>query len=81
MCQKYKCTCLFYDQEGENRGLLEIKDPELLDQIKDNLNLNFNDEDEVTPFVCGTIVQGGAFVRKLRMLRCDMFSILSVCHS
>lgn len=43
--------------------------------------MNFNDNDEVTPFICGTVLKGGSFVRKLRMLRCDLFSILSICHS
>lgn len=34
----------------------------------------------MAPLICGTIVNG-QFHRKLRMLRADLFSMLSVCQS
>lgn len=38
------------------------------------------DEQEVAPLICGTVVNG-SFQRKLRMLRADLFCMLSICHS
>lgn len=55
----------------------EITDEKVIDEIKANLNINYNDND-VAPFVCGSIVNGG-FSRKLKMLRGDLYSILAVC--
>ena len=38
------------------------------------------DEQDIAPFICGTVVNGG-YSRKLRMLRADIFTMLSICHS
>ena len=35
------------------------------------------DEQDIAPFICGTVVNGG-FSRKLRMLRADFYCMLSV---
>ena len=57
-----------------------MSDPELVEEVKQCLNISFNERDEVGPIICGTVVAGG-FGRKLRMLRCDFFSMLSLCQS
>jgi hypothetical protein len=44
------------------------------------LNLKIQDENEIAPIICGTVVNGG-FRRKLRMLRGDLFSMLLICQS
>ena len=44
------------------------------------MNMKFNDTDKTTPFICGTVVRGG-WQRKLRMLRADMFSLLTISKS
>jgi hypothetical protein len=69
---------IFYDQLISNDGLIEIKDKAVVDQIKDELNLTYHEADEIAPVICGTVVNGG-FNRKLRMLRADLFSLLTVC--
>lgn len=71
---------IFYDQLLSNEGLIEIKDKAIVDNIKDELNFTFHEADEIAPVVCGTVVNGG-FFRKLRMLRADLFTMLSVCQS
>lgn len=86
VCRKHKYTLIFYQQESSlvaisnNEGLTEIKERELIDHIKEELNLLPEDEQDIAPFICGTVVSGG-FARKLRMLRADIFSMLAVCHS
>jgi len=49
--------------------------------IKETLNLNESDTDAITPIICGTVVKGPAFERKLRMMRADLFSLLSVSNA
>ena len=44
------------------------------------MNLKIQDENEIAPIICGTVVNGG-FRRKLRMLRGDLFSMLLICQS
>lgn len=51
-----------------------------IERVKEELNLSFRERDDVAPFICGTVVEGG-FTRKLKMLRCDMFMMLSACQS
>lgn len=86
VCRKHKYTLIFYQQESSdiavsnNEGLTEIKEKELISQIKEELNLLPQDEQDIAPFICGTVVSGG-FTRKLRMLRADLYSILAVCHT
>ena len=38
------------------------------------------DDKDIAPIICGTVVNG-QFERKLRMLRADIFCMLSVCNS
>lgn len=46
-----------------------------------NLDLNLKDNlTMISPFILGTVINGG-FKRKLRMLRSDFFSLLSIIHS
>ena len=66
--------------EEPNNDLIQITDPEVVQQIKDNLNINANDNDQTTPYICGTPVNGTPFQRKLRMLRADFYTILSLCN-
>lgn len=65
--------------EGKpNEHLVEIKDKELVKKIKEALNINYSELDDTAPFICGTISNGG-FARKQKMIRADLFSLLSVC--
>ena len=80
----YKNEKLFPKQNSTSRKyneeLIEIKDKQLLKKVKQELNLNFEELSESNPFICGTIVNG-SFTRKLKMVRADMYSILSVVNS
>lgn len=86
ICRKHKYTIIFYQQEdseiaiSDNKGLVEIKEKEIINQIKEDMNLLPLDEQDIAPIICGTVVNGG-FSRKLRMLRADIYSMLTVCHS
>ena len=60
--------------------MIEIKDTEIVQEIMNNLNLNLKDNFMVAPFIVGSVVSGG-FDRKLRMLRSDLFTLLSVSQS
>jgi len=71
---------LNYSKQKYNQELIEVQDEKLVKQIRDELNLNFDEHEDCNPIICGSIVNGG-FVRKLKMMRADLFSILSVCHS
>lgn len=48
--------------------------------IREELNVNYEDLDDVPPIICGTVIQGG-FNRKLKMLRADLYSMLAVSAS
>lgn len=85
----YKNETLFpkphLDVEGQkpekyNQELIEITDKILLKKIKNEFNINYVDNDDIQPLICGTIVNG-SFTRKLRMMRADLFSLLAVSHS
>jgi len=86
VCKRHKYTLIFYQQfetdvaKSKNEGLTEIKDKKVIDEIKEELNLLHGEEEDNAPFICGTVVNGG-FTRKLRMLRADLYSLLSVCES
>ena len=43
----------------------------------------YTEKDEIAPIIVGTVVNDNfdGFTRKLRMLRADLFSLLSVCES
>ena len=79
VCNKHKFLVLFFDVNEPVKGLKEIVEKDKIDLIKENLNINYNDDD-IAPFVCGTIVNGG-FQRKLKMMRADLFSMLAVSLS
>ena len=83
ICNKHKFTMIFYEQdehEMSNTEMKEITDPEMIEKVKEELNVSFKARNAVAPIICGTVVNGG-FKRKLRMLRCDLFMMLSVCQS
>ena len=44
------------------------------------MNINYNDDD-IAPFICGTVVRNGGFKRKLKMLRADLYSVLAMSNS
>jgi len=48
--------------------------------VRADLNISYRHDAEIAPIICGTVVNGG-FKRKLRMVRADYFSMLSVCQS
>ena len=84
ICRKHKYTLIFYQQEdseiaiSKNEGLVEITDQEIINKIGEELNLLPSDYLDIAPFICGTVVTGG-FTRKLRMIRADYFSMLTIC--
>lgn len=86
ICKRHKYTIIFYQQfetdvaKSKNEGLTEITNKKVIDEIKEELNLLHGEEQDIAPFICGTVVNG-SFSRKLRMLRADFFSLLSVCES
>jgi len=63
ICQKYKYGLIFIDKREANADLEEIRDPKIIQQVKDNLNLDAKCDD-YTPIICGSVVDGG-FKRKL----------------
>jgi hypothetical protein len=74
---------IFFEQstdENSNNDLIEIKDKKLIDEVFLSLNLNLRDNKMIAPYVIGTVVNGG-FRRKLRMLKAEFFSLLSIIHS
>ena len=76
---------IFYEQDLEdpwshNEELLEVTDPKLVATIKSDLNISFRYEKEIAPVITGSVVTGG-FKRKLRMIRADLFSLLSISQS
>lgn len=77
VCQKHKYGVVFIDKRGNNEDLEEIKDPAIIEKVKQDLNLE-DGADDYTPIICGSVV-GGGFKRKLKMLRADLFAMLSVC--
>ena len=54
---------IYVDRCYGNDELEEIKDPEIMEVVKYNLNLN-DKYDDYAPVICGTVVNGG-FKRKL----------------
>ena len=70
---------IFVDKRADNSDLEEITDPAIIGQVSANLNFGA-DPDDYAPVICGSIINGG-FKRKLKMLRSDLFSLLSVCKS
>lgn len=45
-----------------------------------NLDMSLKDNYMIAPIIIGSVVNGG-FSRKLRMLRADLFSLLSITQS
>lgn len=75
VCHQYRYTTVFYSQ-GENPGLTEIKDAEA---VRECMNLGFKEKDEIAPVIAGTVILNGGFSKKLRMMRADLFTLLSIC--
>ena len=79
---------IFYERENEdnkgycNQDMVEITDKDSLALIRKNLNLTPNDLGDINevPFICGT-VNKQKFERKNKMMRADMFTILSLSQS
>ena len=83
VCNKHKYTLIFYEQDmadpwSVNEDLIEMKDEGLVQQIKEDLNISFRYEKGIAPIIVGSVVTGG-FKRKLKMVRADYFSLLSIC--
>jgi hypothetical protein len=74
---------VFYSQDltEENEELQEISDPTIIKQVKASLNLTDEDRNDIAPIICGTVVAGGGFNRKLKMMRRDLFMLLSISQS
>ena len=70
---------IFVEKYSKNDDLEEIKDPKIISQVVQNLNLN-DKSDDYAPIICGTVINGG-FDRKLQMLRSDYYTMMSVCQS
>mmetsp|Transcript_34104 Transcript_34104/g.52386 ORF Transcript_34104/g.52386 Transcript_34104/m.52386 type:complete len:99 (-) Transcript_34104:1422-1718(-) len=66
-----------------NKDLTEITDPNSVSLIQQYLNFGVMDKGETAPVIVGTVVNDRkrGFSRKLRMMRGDLFSMLSVCQS
>ena len=59
VCSKYRYFMLFLDLNEPITELKEILDTDLIEQVREDLNLNHREEmDEIAPIVCGTIVGG-----------------------
>ena len=54
---------IFIDKSGKNNDLEEVKDPRIISEVVEKLNLN-DHSDDYAPIICGTVVNGG-FKRKL----------------
>ena len=85
VCNKHKYTIIFFEQDTSdpwslNESLIEIKDKTIISQIQSDLNISYRYQNEIAPIIVGTVVTGG-FKRKLRMLRADYFSLLSISQS
>ena len=74
---------IYYEQSlsAANSDLIEITNQEEIATIRESLNLNFRDQDDIAPFIVGTVCNNGGFSRKLKMLRGDLFALLCVAES
>ena len=61
VCELYQYTCVFYDRKDpeKNKGLNEIHDQELLDQLAKEYNQNIKLYKTQAPLICGTVVNKG----------------------
>ena len=83
VCNKFQYTLIFYNQglRAENQGLIEIKDTEFVRELKNLMKLNYSDTNKIQPFIVGTVVQDRNYVRKLKMLRAELYAALVVSTS
>lgn len=44
-------------------------------------NMNYKDKMKTSPFIAGTVINGGPYKRKLNMLRSDLFTLLAISES
>lgn len=82
-CQKHRYTMIFYEQEKDapNDDLIEIKDKKVIQEVRKTLNLTFKDTDDIAPFIVGSVIVYDGFQKKLKMMRADLFSLLSISQS
>ena len=65
---------IFYDRTlfSHNNGLVEIKDKDFIEIMRNEHNLNYGTYKTKTPVICGTIINKSfgqkLFQRKLKML-------------
>lgn len=82
----------FQRNSKDSSQVLDKRKPEdqaKVDEIKAMLNIPGDNskarkETEQVPYICGTVVRnlkGQSFCRKLKMLRVDLYSLLSVSQS
>ena len=89
VCHKHRLAVIFYKNDtlfpnplkapsgNPNEQLIEITDRDTVKKIRNELNINFDETEEVAPLICGTVVNG-SFTRKLRMIRADLYCLLAV---
>jgi hypothetical protein len=66
----------------ENHGLNEVKDEEVLKDLENHYQYNYQKDQTFTPIICGSVVDGNdhafpytriSFERKLRLMRVEIF--------
>ena len=60
LCQKHKYAMIYVDKCFPNEELEEIKDRNIIEQVKFNLNLN-DSSDDYAPLICGSVLSGTGF--------------------
>ena len=78
---------VFYERgkNSKNEGLLEIKDQEFLDELREDFIKNYSAYGTLTPLITGSVVKKphsqSAFARKLKMIRAPIFTLLCISGS
>jgi hypothetical protein len=59
LCDKHKFTMVFYERgkNSKNEGLLEIKDQEFLDELREDFIKNYSAYGTLTPLITGSVVK------------------------
>lgn len=84
VCDCHQYTQIFYERGilACNRELAEVRDPEVLDELRFQYENSGNANKTLTPLICGTLINHkpgqAVFERKLKMLRTSLYSLLSV---
>ena len=69
------------DKKAPNSDLIEITNKDDIETIVDCLNFNFRDQDDIAPYIVGSVCLNGGYSRKLKMLRGDLFGLLCVAEN